>query len=77
MSYAEALEWGGYIERTGPIDIGQRLDRGFAMLAVLISQLGGKRNAKMEDFLPQRQEDDATLDDVLDMLHASKNSRRK
>lgn len=50
MSFSEAQSWAAYINRRGPINLGTRLEHGFALIAMLISHAtGGKAN--MSDFM--------------------------
>ena len=72
ISYAEALQWQAYVEKRGTINLGLRLEVGFALLAWTINRaLGGK--AEMSDFMPHFDEPDATLADVMTILTGAKN----
>jgi hypothetical protein len=72
MSYAEALDWAAYMRKRGPLNVGMRIEVGFAMLAVKIDRaLGGKMT--LNDFMPWSQhteepDREATLDDVMSIL---------
>jgi hypothetical protein len=53
MTYVEAMNWMRYRRQTGPLNLGLRLDEGFAMLATVFNNvMGGK--AKFSDFMPDR-----------------------
>jgi hypothetical protein len=51
MSYAEAQDWAEYIERRGSINLGKRMEYGFALVGMLISRATGGK-ATMKDFMP-------------------------
>jgi hypothetical protein len=71
MSYAEALDWQSYIERRGNLNIGMRLEAGFALIAMVINRaLGG--NASLTDFMPHYEQPEATIEDVMSMLAGKK-----
>ena len=72
LSHIEALKWQAYIEKRGTLDLGLRLEAGFAMLAWQINRaLGGK--AEMNDFMPHFDEPEASLSDVMNMLTGKRN----
>lgn len=51
MSYAEAQMWMDYMSRKGPLDLGERMEWGFALIATMINRaLKGK--AEIQDFMP-------------------------
>lgn len=53
MTYVEAMDWMRYRRQTGPLNLGHRLEDGFAMLATVFNNvMGGK--AKFSDFMPDR-----------------------
>ena len=67
MSYTEALDWQSYVEARGTLNLGMRLEAGFALIALSINRaLGG--HARMEDFMPHFDAPDASLDDVMRIL---------
>jgi hypothetical protein len=71
MSYAEALDWQSYIERRGTLNVGMRLEAGFALIAMVINRaLGG--SATVKDFMPHYEEPEATIGDVMSILAGSK-----
>lgn len=51
MSHAEAVEWAKYIRARGSLNMGKRIDRGFAMLTMWLLRVNGGK-AELEDFLP-------------------------
>ncbi|WP_446440371.1 phage tail assembly protein T [Pseudomonas sp. 910_21] len=78
MSYVEAMEWMRYRMQAGPLNLGLRLEHGFAMLATLLNNVHGGK-AKFEDYLPDRgfQADEtepreATPQDLLALLQRVK-----
>lgn len=51
MTFAEAQQWLSFIQRRGPMDMGARMETGFALLATMINHANGGK-AKMRDFMP-------------------------
>lgn len=71
LSHAEALDWADYVERRGTLNLGLRLEAGFALIAWTINRaLGGK--AEMHDFMPHFDEPEADLSDVMKILSGGK-----
>ena len=71
MTHIEARRWQAYMEQRGTLNLGLRIEAGFALLATQINRaLGGK--AKIEDFLPQRKQPDtdvaASAQDIFALL---------
>jgi hypothetical protein len=73
MSWVEARDWAAYTRRRGPLNLGVRLELGFAMLILKIDHaLGGKHALK--DFMPwgkepvEEEEGEATLEDFMSIL---------
>lgn len=66
MTYGEAMDWYAYIRRRGSLNLGNRLEHGFAMLATVLSRIHGGQ-AEMGDFMPyeaalaKEQDDWATI----------------
>ena len=72
LSHIESLKWMAYIEKRGSLNLGLRVEAGFALIAYTINRaLGGK--AEMQDFLPHFDEPEATLSDVMNMLTGKRN----
>ena len=71
MSFAEALDWQTYIERRGSLNLGMRMEAGFALLAAMISRANGG-TATVDDFMPHLESQEATLEDVMKMLSGKK-----
>lgn len=72
MTFAEAQDWAAYIEKYGPLNLGMRLEFGFALIATVINHaLGGK--ASIEDYMPHTQKQAGTIDDVMKILTGSRN----
>lgn len=72
MTHKEALQWADYISKTGSLNTGRRIDRGFAMLTTWLLRVNGSK-AEIEDFLPyhEKQPDKiATPDEVLNLFKA-------
>lgn len=62
----EAHAWAAYMRKRGSLHVGMRLEYGFALLAVIISNaLGGKR--QLHDFMPHA-ERTATIEDIMAIL---------
>jgi len=75
MTHAEAVSWSAYIAKRGTLNLGMRMEIGFATLAALIvNRTGGK--AKLSDFMTVPAEvdgeGDATLEDVMGILMKAK-----
>jgi hypothetical protein len=51
LTYAEAMDWYAYIRRRGSLNLGNRLEHGFAMLATVLSRIHGGE-VEMEAFMP-------------------------
>lgn len=80
MSYTEALDWMEYLKRRGPLDLGTRIEQGFAMVCMTINRSAGGK-AELKDFLPNREdpEDDveATPENVFALFKSlSKGAKR-
>lgn len=54
LSWEEVNLWTQYIDKNGPLSVGQRLDVGLARIMLLLAKtLGGKNStATFQDFLP-------------------------
>ncbi len=75
MTYVEAMDWMRYRLQTGSLNLGLRLDEGFALLATVFNNvMGGK--AKFSDYMPDRGFKDApkaaTPQDLLALLQRVK-----
>jgi hypothetical protein len=67
LSHEETLKWQAYMEKRGPLDLGLRMEMGFALIAWMINRaLGGK--AEIEDFTPHVERAQASLSDVMNIL---------
>lgn len=66
VSHAEAMRWLEYLEQRGSLNLGTRMESGFALLAVIMAK-GFKlkhhtgRDLKIEDFLPHADKDQGEL----------------
>lgn len=59
MSYVEAQQWSAYMARRGSLNVGTRLEWGFALIAAAINNaMGGA--ARQVDFMPHAQESQET-----------------
>jgi hypothetical protein len=75
MSHAEVMAWVAFTKKRGHINLADRIDAGFAMLAHVICAMHGKKT-KVSDFMPKRGEpQEASIGAVFNMLKA--NSRGK
>lgn len=72
LTYDEALKWFDYLRQKGTVNLGTRLEWGFALIATVINNAHGGK-AKMRDFMPfTRQEDEeASIDAAFLMLKAA------
>jgi hypothetical protein len=70
ITHAEFVSWYAYIKKRGTLNVGLRLEMGFAMLAqVTNNSMGGK--SKFEDFMPKREEEPekaASIGEVFSLL---------
>jgi hypothetical protein len=67
ISHEEALKWSAYREKRGTLNLGLRLEAGFALIAWTINRaLGGK--AEMQDFMPHFDPPEASIEDVMSLL---------
>jgi len=75
MSLHEAMAWQAYMRKYGLLNIGPRLEQGFAMLAAQINRaLGGK--AKVTDFMPHFQPAPARIEEVFAMMQAATRNKK-
>ncbi len=73
ISQAEFADWCEYREHYGSLHLGMRLEAGFALIALCINRaIGGK--AELADFMPHLEQQEATLEDVMNILSGSKKS---
>ena len=75
LTYNESLSWMAYVEKTGSLNLGLRVERSVALLATILNNVhGGKAN--FEDFLPKRGEPDeetgASAQDLFALLQSVK-----
>lgn len=67
LSYEEALKWQAYRKKRGSLNLGLRLEEGFALVATAISRsVGGK--AKFDDFAPHLKDEETGLMDIFSKL---------
>lgn len=69
LTHEEVRAWHEYIRKRGTLNVGTRIEQGFAMLAQTIWAVNGKAK-KIEDFMPQREQPEATLEGIFGMLKA-------
>jgi len=73
MSYAEAMGWADYMRKRGALNLGVRVELGFAMLAALISKaVGWKMELSDFQFSGQEYEEEARIEDVMAILMGAK-----
>ncbi len=66
MSFEEAVAWSEYMRLRGSLNLGMRLEVGFALIAKIINNaLGGK--AELSDFTPHI-EQNSSLADIAALL---------
>lgn len=72
MSYDEALLWFDYLRRKGTVNLGTRLEWGFALIATVINNAHGGK-AKMSDFMPftQTEDQEMSIESAFLMLKAA------
>lgn len=71
----EVAAWASYMQRRGSLNLGLRIEAGFALVAVQINRaLGGK--AKLKDFMPhvgRDEEAEGSIQDVMSVLMGAVN----
>ena len=71
ITYEEALAWSAYMQKRGSLNVGMRLEYGFALLAAMINNaLGGK--ATLRDFMPHAEPQQGSIEDVMSLLAGRK-----
>lgn len=72
LSYDEALKWFDYLERKGTVNLGARIEWGFALLATVINNAHGGK-AKMRDFMhfTKQEEPEMSIESAFLMLKAA------
>lgn len=64
-----------YVRQTGSLNLGKRIEQGFAMLATVLNRANGG-SAELADFLPNREPSPepavATADDIMRLLQSVK-----
>jgi hypothetical protein len=71
LTYEEALAWSAYMRKRGSLNVGMRLEHGFALLAAMINNaLGGR--AELRDFMPHAEPKQGTIEDVMTLLAGKK-----
>lgn len=75
LSYTEAVSWMAYVRQSGPLSLSARMERGFALLATMLSRVNGGK-AEIADFMPswgpEEAPPEATPQDILSLLQAVK-----
>lgn len=67
MTYKEAMMWSDYIRKRGSLNLGLRVENGFAIIAAMMSRaMGGK--GTVEDFMPHADKKAADLADVMKLV---------
>lgn len=78
MTYEEFMSWRSYIAKRGSLNIGSRIERGFALISMIVSRAAGGK-AKMEDFMPHadKPKEEASLLSVFSMLRTKAKEKAK
>lgn len=75
LTYPEAISWMAYVRQTGSLNLGKRIEQGFALLATVLNRVNGGQ-AEFSDFLPDREPRpepaEATADDIMRLLQSVK-----
>jgi hypothetical protein len=67
MTHVEAIRWQVYMRQRGTLNLGLRLEAGFALLAAKIDwAVGGK--SKVTDYLPKREQPQIEVATAQDMF---------
>lgn len=74
MTYEEAQVWASYASETGGLNVNRNSEKGYALIALMLSRLIGNKTSKIDDFmLHYKQEDqEATLESVMSILQQSR-----
>lgn len=69
MTHQEFISWRAYIEKRGSLNMGTRIDRGFALISTIVSRAAGGK-ATMMDFMPHadKPKEEASIMGVFAML---------
>lgn len=67
MTYDEVLAWSEYIRMRGSLNIGNRLEQGFALIAMMISRACGG-NSDITDYMPHFEKAPASIEDIMGVL---------
>lgn len=67
VQYAEFMDWMTYRRMRGSLNIGNRLESGFALIAFMISRATGG-TADQRDFMPHADAPEASLSEVMGIL---------
>lgn len=72
LTYDEALKWFDFLNRKGTVNLGSRMEWGFALLATVMSNAHGGKS-KMRDFMPftRQEEEDVSIESAFLMLKAA------
>jgi hypothetical protein len=78
MTYEEFMSWRAYIGRRGSLNVGSRVERGFALISTIVNRAAGGK-AKMEDFMPNadKPKEEASLLSVFSMLRTKAKEKAK
>lgn len=78
MSYEEFMAWRAYIYKRGSLNIGLRVERGFALISTVVNRAAGGK-AEMEDFMPHadKPKEEASLVSVFSLLQAKAKEKAK
>jgi hypothetical protein len=75
LTYPEAISWMTYVRQTGSLNLGKRIEQGFALLATVLNRVNGG-SAELSDFLPNRDLEPepvvGTADDIMRLLQSVK-----
>lgn len=69
LTHDEFVAWCEYIARRGTLNLGTRMEHGFALVAHVLTAVNGQKT-RIEDFLPKRKQDEpeASINDVFKLL---------
>lgn len=64
------MRWIAYIKQRGSLNVGRRVENGFAMLAVILERTRGNKDADFYDYAPHEDRPEVSLLDVANSLGA-------
>jgi hypothetical protein len=71
MSHTEFVRWCSYIRKHGTLNVGLRVEMAAALVSHVVSAVNGNKT-RIQDFLPKREPQQASIQDVFKMIKSTK-----